>query len=101
MVTLGLSVFHGVSKWCTSIVIGMVIVVCQDMKPMEVYGTEFLVDNTNLGFVATDREKNLTVFMYQPDSVHSSGGTILLKKADMNIGSWLVFLMWLDQSYIL
>lgn len=57
---------------------------------MEVYGTEFLVDNANLGFVATDREKNLTVFMYQPDSVHSSGGTILLKKADMNIGSWCV-----------
>lgn len=55
---------------------------------MEVYGTEFLVDNTNLGFVATDREKNLSVYMYQPDSIYSSGGTVLIKKADMNIGSW-------------
>lgn len=60
------------------------------MKKVEVYGTEFVVDNTNLGFVATDREKNLAVYMYQPDSMHSSGGTILIKKADMNIGSWFV-----------
>ncbi|XP_067935054.1 cleavage and polyadenylation specificity factor subunit 1-like [Watersipora subatra] len=62
-------------------------IVSRDMKPQEVYAVEFAVDNTNLGFVATDREQNLSIYMYQPDSVHSSGGTILMKKADINLGA--------------
>jgi len=60
----------------------------QDLKPMETYGVEFAVDNTNLGFLATDREQNLSIFLYQPDDIVSSGGTILIKKADINIGTW-------------
>ncbi|KAF6036416.1 Cpsf160 [Bugula neritina] len=62
-------------------------VVSRDLKPMETYGVEFAVDNTNLGFLATDREQNLSIFLYQPDDIVSSGGTILIKKADINIGT--------------
>lgn len=54
---------------------------------MEVYGIEFMVDNTTLGFVATDREQNLSVYMYQPDIAQTTGGNMLLKKADINLGT--------------
>lgn len=46
----------------------------QDFKPLEVYGIGFLIDNTQLGLVVSDRDKNLVVYMYQPQSRESFGG---------------------------
>lgn len=66
--------------------------VSRDIRPMEVYGVEFLVENTTLGFIATDRDQNISVFMYQPDISQSSGGSVLIKKADVNLGTWSVIL---------
>ena len=37
--------------------------IARDPRPMEVYAVEFVVDNNTLGFVATDADKNITLFM--------------------------------------
>ena len=49
-------------------------------------GIEFLVDSTHLGFLVSDTEKNLILYMYQPKSRESYGGMKLLRKADFHLG---------------
>ncbi|MBN3295375.1 CPSF1 factor, partial [Amia calva] len=41
--------------------------VSRDAKPLEVYSIEFMVDNNQLGFLVSDRDKNLLVYMYLPE----------------------------------
>lgn len=60
--------------------------VSRDHHPMNVFNIEYMVDNTNLGFLATDAESNFIVFMYQPESRESQGGQKLLRKADYHVG---------------
>lgn len=61
--------------------------VSKDVKPLEVYATEFLVDNNQVGFVVSDVEKNIVVFMYQPEGRESCGGQRLLRKGDFHLGN--------------
>ena len=49
----------------------------QDFRPSEVYTCEFLLDNTQMGFLVADGDKNLVLFMYQPESRESFGGTVV------------------------
>ena len=51
-------------------------VISRDTKPLEVYTCEFVVDNTQLGFLVTDQDKNIILFMYQPESLESNGGQV-------------------------
>jgi len=60
--------------------------VSRDYNPLMVYQIEFLVDNANLAFMATDTEANLSIFMYQPESRESHGGQKLLRRADYHLG---------------
>lgn len=60
--------------------------VSRDFQPLEVYDVEFVVDNSNLGFMVTDAEKNLIIYMYQPESRESLGGQKLLRKGDYHLG---------------
>ena len=50
------------------------------------YACEFTIDNGHLGFVATDAERNLCVFMYSPESREAMGGHRLMRKADIHMG---------------
>ncbi|XP_051526250.1 cleavage and polyadenylation specificity factor subunit 1-like [Myxocyprinus asiaticus] len=56
-------------------------------KPLEVYNVEFMVDNNQLGFLVSDRDKNLMVYMYLPEAKESFGGMRLLRRADFNVGA--------------
>lgn len=60
--------------------------VSRDYHPMNVLNIEYVVDNTNLGFLASDCEENFIIFMYQPESRESYGGQKLIRKADYHIG---------------
>lgn len=60
--------------------------VSRDFNAMQVYAIDYVVDNNNLGFLATDGSGNLVVFMYQPESRESSGGHRLMRKADYHLG---------------
>ena len=61
--------------------------ISKDTSPLEVYASEFVIDNGHLGFVATDAERNLSIFVYSPESKESLGGQRLIRKADIYIGN--------------
>ncbi|XP_061520798.1 cleavage and polyadenylation specificity factor subunit 1 [Phycodurus eques] len=61
--------------------------VSRDAKPLEVYSIEFMVDNNQLGFLVSDRDKNLYVYMYLPEAKESFGGMRLLRRADFSVGA--------------
>lgn len=60
--------------------------VSRDYHPMNVLNIEYVVDHTNLGFLASDCEENFIIFMYQPESRESYGGQKLIRKADYHVG---------------
>ena len=62
-------------------------VVAKDKQIVDTYACDYLVDNTNLAFVASDSEKNLCVYMYQNESHDTQGGQWLIRKAEFNVGS--------------
>ncbi|XP_036421767.1 cleavage and polyadenylation specificity factor subunit 1 isoform X2 [Colossoma macropomum] len=61
--------------------------VSRDARSLEVYSIEFMVDNNQLGFLVSDRDKNLLVYMYLPEAKESFGGMRLLRRADFNVGT--------------
>ncbi|XP_050434268.1 cleavage and polyadenylation specificity factor subunit 1 [Adelges cooleyi] len=61
--------------------------VCRDAKPLEVYDINFLIDNSELGFLASDRDQNLLIYLYQPLARESYGGQHLIRRGDFNLGS--------------
>ncbi|KAJ3661319.1 hypothetical protein Zmor_006604 [Zophobas morio] len=60
--------------------------VSRDFRPCEVFAVEYMIDNTTMGFLVSDSEKNLVLYMYQPESRESLGGQRLLRKADFHLG---------------
>ncbi|KAK7115084.1 hypothetical protein V1264_001025 [Littorina saxatilis] len=62
-------------------------IVSKDMKSLEVYAVEFMIDNSQVNFLASDRNKNLIVMAYVPEARESHGGQRLVRKADFNVGS--------------
>ena len=48
----------------------------QDFRATDVYAIDFLIDNTSLGFLVSDKEKNLVLYMYQPEARESFGGNV-------------------------
>ncbi|XP_014394185.1 PREDICTED: cleavage and polyadenylation specificity factor subunit 1 [Myotis brandtii] len=61
--------------------------VSRDAKPLEVYSVDFMVDSTQLGFLVSDRDRNLMVYMYLPEAKESFGGMRLLRRADFHVGA--------------
>uniref|UniRef100_A0A674APV8 Cleavage and polyadenylation specificity factor subunit 1 n=1 Tax=Salmo trutta TaxID=8032 RepID=A0A674APV8_SALTR len=61
--------------------------ISRDAKPLEVYSVEFMVDNNQLGFLVSDRDQNISVYMYLPEAKESFGGMRLLRRADFNVGA--------------
>lgn len=61
--------------------------VCRDAKPLEVFDVNFLIDNTELGFLASDKDQNILLYLYQPMARESYGGQHLIRRGDFNIGS--------------
>uniref|UniRef100_G1RI66 Cleavage and polyadenylation specific factor 1 n=1 Tax=Nomascus leucogenys TaxID=61853 RepID=G1RI66_NOMLE len=61
--------------------------VSRDAKPLEVYSVDFMVDNAQLGFLVSDRDRNLMVYMYLPEAKESFGGMRLLRRADFHVGA--------------
>lgn len=60
--------------------------VSRDYSRLNVYSIDFVVDNLNLGFMATDDQANIMIYMYQPEARESLGGQKLIRKADYHLG---------------
>merc|ERR1719348_1423578 len=52
--------------------------VSRDVKALEVYAAAFMVDNTALNMLVSDRDQNLLVYSYLPETRESHGGTRLV-----------------------
>ncbi|KAM6125776.1 LOW QUALITY PROTEIN: cleavage and polyadenylation specificity factor subunit 1 [Pterocles gutturalis] len=61
--------------------------VIRDAKPLEVYSVDFMVDSTQLGFLVSDRDRNLLVYMYLPEAKESFGGAASCRRADFHVGA--------------
>lgn len=48
--------------------------VSRDYNQLNVFNIEYMVDNNSLGFLVSDNEENLIIYMYQPESRESFGG---------------------------
>uniref|UniRef100_A0A8D2LTR3 Cleavage and polyadenylation specific factor 1 n=1 Tax=Varanus komodoensis TaxID=61221 RepID=A0A8D2LTR3_VARKO len=46
-----------------------------------------MVDSAQLGFLVSDRDRNLLVYMYLPEAKESFGGMRLLRRADFHVGA--------------
>ncbi|KAL0860312.1 hypothetical protein ABMA27_009720 [Loxostege sticticalis] len=60
--------------------------VSRDLRSAQIYEMEFMVDNTSLGFLVSEADGNLALFMYQPQARESYGGQRLIKKCDYHLG---------------
>ncbi|RVE54699.1 hypothetical protein evm_000820 [Chilo suppressalis] len=60
--------------------------VSRDLRTAQIYDMEFMVDNTSLGFLVSESDGNLALFMYQPHARESYGGQRLIKKCDYHLG---------------
>ncbi|CAG4972278.1 unnamed protein product [Colias eurytheme] len=60
--------------------------VSRDFRTAQIYDMEFMVDNTSLGFLVSEVEGNLALFMYQPQARESYGGQRLIRKCDYHLG---------------
>ncbi|VVD01045.1 unnamed protein product [Leptidea sinapis] len=60
--------------------------VSRDLRSAQIYEMEFMVDNASLGFLVSEAEGNLAVFMYQPQARESYGGQRLIRKCDYHLG---------------
>ncbi|KAI8825062.1 CPSF A subunit region-domain-containing protein [Fimicolochytrium jonesii] len=58
----------------------------KDYHMLDVYGTEFLVDDTSLSFVVGDGDGNVHVMTYAPYHIQSSSGQKLIRRGDFHTG---------------
>lgn len=59
----------------------------KDFQHLNVYATEYLIEQQTLGIVVSDAAKNILVYSYSPTSAESRGGQMLLCRADFHVGS--------------
>ncbi|XP_049880956.1 cleavage and polyadenylation specificity factor subunit 1 [Pectinophora gossypiella] len=60
--------------------------VAREMRTAQIYDMEFMVDNSNLGFLVSEVDGNFALFMYQPQARESYGGQRLIRKCDYHLG---------------
>jgi len=61
--------------------------VCRDPKPLEVFSCDFAIDNELLSFIVADSERNITIYVHDPEDEDSHGGTRLIRRADFHLGA--------------
>lgn len=58
----------------------------KDHYPVQVYGADFLVDNSLLAMIVTDSNRNMHVLTYSPYAVQSQGGKRLIRRGEIHTG---------------
>lgn len=41
------------------------------------YAADFIIDNSQMGFIISDQEQNIVVYKYQPEARESLGGKLI------------------------
>lgn len=55
------------------------------LLPFQIYEMEFMIDNSNLGFLVSEADGNLVMFMYQPHARESYGGKLFYYLLDLRL----------------
>ncbi|KNC97783.1 cleavage/polyadenylation factor CFT1 [Spizellomyces punctatus DAOM BR117] len=58
----------------------------KDYHSLNVYGCEFMVDDSSLAFIVGDGESNVHVMTYSPYHIQSSSGQKLIRRGDFHAG---------------
>ena len=61
--------------------------ISKDPFPLRSYSIEYLIEGNQLGFLVSDANKNLHLFLYQPEDPDSIGGLRLIRQGIIHIGS--------------
>lgn len=59
----------------------------KDFNPLPIFATDFSISDSNLGLVAADEWKNLSIFQFSPHDIQSRGGQQLIQSNDLHLGS--------------
>ncbi|KAI8903088.1 CPSF A subunit region-domain-containing protein [Gorgonomyces haynaldii] len=59
----------------------------KDFYRVQVFGSDFVVDDQSIGFVVTDAHKNLRVLSYSPYQPQSQNGQRLIRRGEMSSGA--------------
>ncbi|UJR31418.1 hypothetical protein I4U23_018911 [Adineta vaga] len=60
--------------------------VSRDSRQLDVFATDFFIDQTHVQFVATDSDRNMYIYAHAPTQKETQGGQWLLRKSDFHIG---------------
>ena len=60
--------------------------VSRDSRQLDVFSTDFFIDQTHVQFIATDSDRNMYIYAHVPTQKETQGGQWLLRKSDFHIG---------------
>lgn len=60
--------------------------VSRDSRQLDIFATDFFIDQTHIQFVATDSDRNMYIYAHAPTQKETQGGQWLLRKSDFHIG---------------
>ncbi|CAF0866518.1 unnamed protein product [Adineta steineri] len=60
--------------------------VSRDSRQLDVFATDFFIDQSHIQFVATDSDRNMYIYAHAPTQKETQGGQWLLRKSDFHIG---------------
>ena len=60
--------------------------VSRDSRQLDVFATDFFIDQSHIQFVATDSDRNMCIYAHVLTQKETQGGQWLLRKSDFHIG---------------
>ncbi|CAF4734805.1 unnamed protein product [Rotaria sp. Silwood1] len=60
--------------------------VSRDSRQLDIFATDFFIDQSHIQFVATDSDRNMYIYAHAPTQKETQGGQWLLRKSDFHIG---------------
>ncbi|CAF3318223.1 unnamed protein product [Rotaria socialis] len=60
--------------------------VSRDSRQLDIFATDFFIDQSHVQFVATDSDRNMYIYAHAPTQKETQGGQWLLRKSDFHIG---------------
>lgn len=60
--------------------------VSRDSRQLDVFATDFLIDQNRIQFIATDSDRNMYIYAHAPTQKETQGGQWLLRKSEFHIG---------------
>lgn len=60
--------------------------VSRDSRQLDVFATDFFIDQNHVQFIATDSDRNMYIYAHAPTQKETQGGQWLLRKSEFHLG---------------